>query len=71
VLKPAAVSRIAPRHTNTEDTMDDKTTEAARQIQPAATPLETGISSNVLRELDAKAPPEHAARIRAHLAKKG
>jgi hypothetical protein len=50
--------------------MTDKTT-AAKQHEPVATPCETGISSNVLRELPNKVHPSIAARINEHVARKG
>jgi hypothetical protein len=49
----------------------DRGTASANQRGPTAEPYETGLSANVLRELDAKVHPSIAARIREHLAKKG
>jgi hypothetical protein len=48
----------------------DRGTTAANQRGPTAEPFETGISSNVKRELG-KINPSIAARIRDHLEKKG
>jgi hypothetical protein len=49
----------------------DRGTTAANQRGPTAEPFETGLSSNVLRELDQKANPSIVARIRDHVARKG
>jgi hypothetical protein len=54
---------------NMTDNKDQGTT-AANQRGPTAEPGETGISSNVLRELPTKAHPSIVARIRDHLEKK-
>jgi hypothetical protein len=48
----------------------DRGTTAANQKGPTAEPVEVGLSSNVLRELDSKVHPSIAARIRDHLEKK-
>jgi predicted alpha/beta superfamily hydrolase len=54
---------------------DDKdrgqTTTSSDQRGPNAPFQQTGISPNVLRELDEKMNPSIAARIRVHLARKG
>jgi hypothetical protein len=49
----------------------DRGTAAANQRGPTAEPLETGISSNVLRELPGKADASSVKRIKEHGARKG
>jgi hypothetical protein len=48
----------------------DRGTRAANEKGPTAEPFETGLSSNVLRELDSKMHPSIAARVKKHLADK-
>jgi hypothetical protein len=49
----------------------DRGTTAANQRGPTAEPFETGLSSNVERELPNKAHPSVVARIKEHKERKG